>query len=310
MKTLVVGAGAIGGVIASRLIAAGQVASVATRDRSAAEKLRQTGLRVTGIGGETHALVKGIAPLEDYLGTGDFDLVILATKAAEAIAISSKITTTLRGEGTLLPLQNGGVAFEISEQTGGHATLGGLSNIGATMHTPGVYEQRNGGHLLLGELVGGSSLRADRVGAYLADAIDVRVTTNFSGCVWSKLLVNCSVTTLGAVSGVTMRQYVQDPDCRRFLLAVYRETLGIALACGAHPERLLIDPNPVALTDEIDDGTAIQAWMNSVLDGYGDIKPSMLQDLERGRVTEIAHINGYVTRVAVSLGMPAPLNAS
>lgn len=310
MKTLVVGAGAIGGVIASRLIDSGRAIVVATRDHASASALRERGLHVTGRGGHSHVPLEAAASLSACLDRETFDLIILATKAAEAIELARTVGAALSAGGTLLTLQNGGVAFEIAEQTGEQTTLGGISNIGAVMHAPGVYEQRNEGHLLLGELPGGLSPRAREICAYLSGALDVRLTSSFTGCVWSKLLINCSVTTLGAIGGTTMRRYVDDPDCLRLFLGVYRETLGIASAGGVRPERMLIDPIPPVSNNKADDHAALRAWTESVLKWYGDVKPSMLQDLERGRATEIAYINGYAARTAARLGLPSPLNTA
>ena len=86
--------------------------------------------------------------------------------------------------------------------------LGGLSNLGATMIKPGIYEQRNAGHLLIGELAGGLTDWVAEISQALSGAIEMRVTPNLSGAVWAKLLLNCSVTTIGAVAAQTMRQYM------------------------------------------------------------------------------------------------------
>src|ERR1700710_2380933 len=84
MKTLIVGMGALGGVIAARLYAAGETVALATRDAASADTLKSSGLRVSGIGGDTQATPKLIAPLDDFL-RDRFDLIVLATKAHAAI---------------------------------------------------------------------------------------------------------------------------------------------------------------------------------------------------------------------------------
>ena len=124
---------------------------------------------------------------------------MLATKAHDAVAVAPELRRLLGTGGTLLPIQNGAVAQLLADRFGGDSVLGGLSNLGATMTAPGVYEQRNAGHLLVGELAGGESRRAERVRAWLGRGVEVRVTPNLRGAVWSKLLLNCSVTTIGAI---------------------------------------------------------------------------------------------------------------
>jgi 2-dehydropantoate 2-reductase len=177
------------------------------------------------------------------------------------------------------------------------------------METSGLYEQRNEGHLLIGELAGGESERVERVRRYLGRAVQVRATTNFRGAVWSKLLVNCSITTIGALAGCTMREFMSAADGRKIFNRIYDETLTITLASGARPERMLVDPIPPGWCGRSVASEAHDAWIGQLLKDYGDVKPSMLQDIERGRPTEIDFINGYVVNFARRFGVPAPLNA-
>ena len=180
---------------------------------------------------------RGGRPLDEYL-TGRFDLIVLATKAHDTIEVASKLSGLLEPDGTLLPIQNGGVPQMLGDRLG-ECVLGGLSNLGATMTEPGTYEQRNAGHLLIGELDGGESERAERVRQWLGRALDIRVTPNLRGAVWSKLLLNCSVTTLGAVAGGTMRGYITSSEGREVFEQAYDEALPVALASGARPERMI-----------------------------------------------------------------------
>ncbi len=307
MKTLIVGMGALGGVIATRLFAAGESAVLATRDQASADALKTSGLRVSGIGGETSAKPATIAPVEKISGE-KFDLIVLATKAHAAIELASTLSERLASGGTLLPIQNGGVPAMLGEQFGKERVLGGLSNLGATMHAPGVYEQRNAGHLLIGELGGGASDRTERVRAWLGRGVEVRTTENLRGAMWSKLLLNCSVTTLGAVAGCTMRQYIDTPEGRRAFRGAYDEALNVALASGIKPERMLVEPIPPKWHGRSIPGEPYDAWLATVLANYGDLKPSMLQDFERGKTTEIDFINGYVARLGRDLRVPTPVN--
>lgn len=311
MRTLVVGAGALGGLVAARLRGTGSPVWVATRDAASAARLRASGLQVSGVGGSLSVDVHDVAPAEEYRRAGArFDLVVLATKAHDAFGAAPALLDLLGPGGTLLPIQNGPVAQLLAERFGDASILGGLSNLGATMREPGVYEQRNAGHLLVGELAGGASERADRVRGWLGRALEVRVSANLRGAVWSKLLLNCSVTTLGAVGGCTMREYVATPEGRELFDRTYDEALSVALASGARPERMLVDPVPPAWRGRSVPGAAHDAWLGEILSGYGDVKPSMLQDFERGRRTEIDFVNGYVVDVGRKLGVGTPANAA
>jgi 2-dehydropantoate 2-reductase len=301
MRTLIVGVGALGGLIAARLRAAGSDVRLATRDADSAAALKAAGLRVTGVGGDVSVAAVDVAPVDAYPAGDTFDLVVLATKAQAAMELAPRLARLLGPGGTLLPIQNGGVSQILADRLTGDVVLGGLSNLGATMAAPGEYEQRNAGHLLIGELAGGPSGRAERVRGWLGRAVEVRVTPNLRGAVWSKLLLNCSVTTIGALAGRSMREYIAWPEGRELFDRAYREALSVALASGARPERMIVDPVP---------GPAYETWLGEVLAGYGDVKPSMLQDFERRRPTEIDFINGYVTGLGRQHGVPTPANTA
>ena len=149
MQMLIVGIGALGGTIAARALRAGLPVRLAARNTESAEVLRRSGLRVSGIGGEVRADVVDIAPVEDYGKEDQFDLILLATKAQDALEVAPYVVGLLAPEGAILPIQNGGVARVLADRLGEDKILGGFSNLGATMVEPGVYEQKNAGHLLM-----------------------------------------------------------------------------------------------------------------------------------------------------------------
>ena len=174
MRTLVVGAGALGGIIAARLLAAGASVSLATRNATSAEEIKASGLRVTGIGGDFSTEVGEVAPLAEYSVPGTLDLIVLATKAQDAIDVAPSLMRLLAPGGILLPIQNGGVPLTLASRLGQRYVLGGLSNLTATMLRPGVYEQTNAGYVLIGEIGGGESDRSERVRQWLSRAVNVK----------------------------------------------------------------------------------------------------------------------------------------
>src|ERR1051326_5437398 len=95
MKTLIVGIGALGGLIAVRFRAAGLPVWLATRDAEQAEKLRASGLTVRGIGGGVAVQATAIAPLGAYGAEDKFELVLLATKAHDTIEAAPRLSLLL-----------------------------------------------------------------------------------------------------------------------------------------------------------------------------------------------------------------------
>jgi 2-dehydropantoate 2-reductase len=310
MRTLIVGVGALGGLIGARLRATGAPVWFAARNEASAARLRASGLRVGGVGGAAEVATPDVGGLEAIPTRPGFELIVLATKAQEAMELAPRLVRWLDPGGALLPVQNGAVSQLLAHRLGRERVLGGLSNLGATMHAPGVVEQRNAGHLLVGELGGGESARPGRVQAWLGQGVEVRVTANLAGAIWSKLLLNCSVTTIGAIAGCTMRAYVGTADGRAVFDGAYDEALSVALASGARPERMMVEPVPPEWNGRSLPGAAHEAWLERILGAYGDLKPSMLQDFERGRTTEVDFINGYVVDLGRQLAIPTPVNAA
>jgi 2-dehydropantoate 2-reductase len=279
MQMLIVGIGALGGTIAVRAAGAGLPVRLAARSTDSAAALRRSGLRVTGTGGEARTDAVEVAAIEDYRKGSQFDLILLATKAQDALEVAPHLLDLLAPGGVVLPIQNGGVARVLADSLGEDKILGGFSNLGATMVEPGVYEQKNAGHLLIGELVGGISERVERVARALGRAIEVKVSSNLTGAIWSKLLINCSVTTLGALCSQTMRHYMETEAGKKVFRRTYEEALSVALAIGTRLERLAVDPIPPGWRSNIAGREHYESWVEAIIAFYGDIKPSMLQGL-------------------------------
>ncbi|WAC21660.1 2-dehydropantoate 2-reductase [Luteolibacter sp. SL250] len=307
MRTLIIGLGALGGVIAARLLSSGADVSLAARDANSCERLKSSGLLLPLEG--IKAEVKQIGTIKDYEGQS-FDLIILATKAEEAMRTIGVVGGLLGEGGILIPLQNGSVYQSIADQLGADKVIGCVSHIGATMVEPGIFEQRNSGHLLIGELGGGISDRIVAVRDWLSPPVAVQVTGNFLGASWGKLLLNCSVTTIGAIVGKTMREYCETSQGKELFRKAYDEALLVARTSGVTPEASAFDPVPPGWTDRSEAGSGYDEWLEGIIKGYGDLKPSMLQDFERGRTTEIAFINGFVRDLGKRFGVRTPTNSA
>ena len=83
-----------------------------------------------------------------------------------------------------------------------------------------------------------------------------------------------------------------------------------ALAIGARPERLAVEPIPPGWDGNGAADGRYESWVDGIIAFYGDVKPSMLQDFERGRKTEIDFINGYVARLGGEFNVPVRMNAA
>src|SRR5258708_22449754 len=137
IRVLIVGIGALGGTIATRAVSAGMPVWLATRSTESAGVLRSSGLRVSGVGGTATAGSVHVAAIEEYAEADKFDLILLATKAHDALEIAPFLSNLLTPHGTLLPIQNGSVSQILADRLGSAALLGGVSNLVAARGNPG-----------------------------------------------------------------------------------------------------------------------------------------------------------------------------
>src|SRR5438105_5578581 len=119
MRTLIVGLGVLGGTIGARAVSARMEVWLATRTAESAAALRASGLRVSGVGGPAAAVSIHVAPVEEYARTDRFDLILLATKAHDALETAPFLSRMLVPGGTLLCIQNGGVSRILADRLGG-----------------------------------------------------------------------------------------------------------------------------------------------------------------------------------------------
>ena len=107
-----------------------------------------------------------------------------------------------------------------------------------------------------------------------------------------------------------MRQYMETEAGKKVFRRTYAEALSVALAIGTRLERLAVDPIPPGWASNVAVEKRYESWVEAIIAFYGDVKPSMLQDFERGRKTEVDFINGYVVTLGHASGVPVHMNAT
>jgi 2-dehydropantoate 2-reductase len=224
----------------------------------------------------------------------------------------------LAPEGYVVTLQNGVVEDRVGEITGRERVIGALVGWGATMHGPGVYEMTSRGELVVGELDGQVVARTRQLKNTLDSAAPSTISTNIYGVLWSKLAINCVITTLGAATGELLGEMLRRRAIRRLALAITSEVVDVAEACGVALEPVggTLDIYRLYLPPERRRGgfgfdiIAKHAILLAVGLRFRRLKSSMLQSIERGRRAEIDFMNGYVVQRGEEKGVPTPVNAA
>jgi 2-dehydropantoate 2-reductase len=303
---LVVGAGAIGGVTAARLTRAGRSVTVLDANTEHVRLMRAPGLRFEEPDGSSYVPIDAVTSADDLTGRFDYALVTLKAPYLEA-ALTPLVQRELVD--LYVSLGNGLVQDRVAALVGAERLLVGTVEWGATNLGPGHIRQTTFAPFVLGETDGQDSSRLTRLAEVLGAAARVRISTGIVGQVWSKLLVNSTFSGLGTVCGQTYGEVVGDPLGREVAFRLWTEGYDVARADGVELDEVLgVDPARLVVRDVGDAAAATEA-LAVVMAQVADTKASMLQDLERGAVTEVDVINGGVVATARRLGLPSPLNA-
>jgi 2-dehydropantoate 2-reductase len=304
-RVLVVGAGAIGGVVAAKLARAGHDVTALDANREHVARLMSPGLRLDELGIPSVVPVPAVADMADLRGPFDFALLTLKAPYLEPVLTGLVSRGIVR---TFVSLGNGLIQPRVAAITGPDRLITGIVEWGATNIGPGHVAQTTRAPIILGHSGPGGQ---DLVGQ-LADLLDAAAPTvvvdEINGHVWAKLLLNSTFSGLGAVSGLTYGQVAAESPGEWLAYRLWTEGYDVARAAGVRPGEVAgIRPADLAVHTDADRPRAAGA-LAALLSRLGPTKASMSQDLERGSPTEVDVINGAVVAQAAALGRTAPLN--
>ncbi len=289
MRTLIVGAGALGGYFGGCLARAGRDVTFLVRPRRA-EQLAKTGLAVISPQGDFTVVANTI--LAGNIN-GSFDLILVGVKSYSLDQAMDEFAPAVGPDTMILPILNGlGHMDRLTAHFGAERVLGGLSNISAGLDAEGRVVQFMPNHdLTFGEVKGGVSERTRALEAFLKSAaINGRASDLIMQDMWEKFVQLSTVAGITCLMRASLGTILATPGGQQAIFQLFHECCAIAVASG-------ITPRPAFI--EFD--TALFTTKNSPL------KASMLRDIERGSVTEGEHILGDMVSRARSLGIETPL---
>jgi 2-dehydropantoate 2-reductase len=317
-RLLVVGCGGIGGIIAAHLFEQGHDVTVLTTNALIADAVNEHGFRVRGDG--SPGTVRGRAVREVPAGAAPFDFVLLATQPPQVEDAARRALPTLAPGGAMVCLQNGLCEERIAAIAGPERALGAIVAWGASMVEPGVYDRTSAGGFVLGGLgpQRAADGRLDELARILEAVGPTSVTDNLAGARWSKLAINCAISSLGTVGGERLGVLMRHRFVRRLALEIMTETVAVARALGVRLEKVsgTLDLDWIALTDaeRVAAGSpglvAKHALLLAVGARYRRLRSSMLAAIERGRPPAIDFLNGEVVTRGAALGLATPVNAA
>ena len=308
MKTAIYGAGSLGTILGAYINKAGEPIELINRNKAHIEALQTNGAQVVGTV-QFNQSVKAYTPAEM---SGKYDIIFLMTKQQNNKEVVTTLKEYLAEDGVLVTFQNGLPEMQIADILGEERVLGCTVAWGAAMLSPGVCELTSAPDALSFSL-GSISEKRSRHFAKVKEMLEMMGTVdledNFIGTRWSKLLINASFSGMSAVLGCTFGEAAAPKESRRVVQALIKECIDVCATGG-----ITIEPvqgkDIVKLLDY--KGAAKRAISFFIIPiairKHAKLKASMLQDIEKGKLTEVDAINGAVSDYGRKVGCPTPMN--
>lgn len=310
---MVMGAGAIGGIVAGALTASGTAVVAITTNPEIQAAVARDGFRLRDDGRE-RKIAGRIAAAPPAGET--FDVVVLATQPPQVEDAARTAAPALAEGGVMVVLQNGLCEARVAKVVGAERVIGAIVAWGASMPAPGRYDRTAAGGFTLGRLSGPPDEVCRRVAALLEAIGPTTLTDNLWGARWSKLALNCAISSLGTIAGERLGPLVRVRRYRRLALEIMTEVVAVARREQVRLEKVAgtLDLEWVALTDGERTArgsaalTAKHALLLAVGLRYRRMRSSMLAAIERGRVPAVDFLNGEVVERGRVHGVPTPIN--
>jgi len=284
-EILIVGTGAMALLFGGRLAASGVKVTLLGTWKEGILAVQKKGIRIRGETGEFAYPVKATSEIRE-LKQVPYALVLVKSWQTERAA--QQLKDVMQHDSVALTLQNGLGNLEIlSDLLGEERTALGVTTYGATLLKPGLV--RHGGE---GVITLGIHPRLEQLKIYLQQAgFSVQETTDLSGLVWSKLIINAAINPLTALLGVRNGELLESRAAKKVISIAAEEAASVASAKDIE----LTFKDPAQAAEEVAAATS------------GNIS-SMLQDIKRGSPTEIDAICGEIVREGKRLNVSTPVN--
>jgi 2-dehydropantoate 2-reductase len=312
MRIAIIGSGAIGCVVGGMLTKAGRDVTLIDQWPEHVETIKRQGLRLSGTCGDHVIRVKALHVHELQSVTQPFDAVFISVKSYDTEwATALSLSYLARPDGVVVDFQNGINDERVAAVAGRERTLGCVITIGAGLYEAG-HAMRTDSQAIgfkIGELDGRETDRARKLAEVMNDVAGTKVTPNLFGERWSKLTVNCMANPLAGLSGLGSAEIRSVPEPARIAVQVAAEAILVGRKCGFEVEPIYgIDTQRFV---DAAAGRGTQALLDEMAAGATRLaggRPSMLQDVMRGRRTEIDYLNGYVVDQGRRVGVKTPFN--
>jgi 2-dehydropantoate 2-reductase len=288
----VVGAGPVGAIVAAFLAKGGYDVTLCDLVPSLLEPALDPGILIEGTDTLHANVARTTTRVDDLIGDPP-DVMILAVKATALPLIASSLEG-FGAEGRFVVSWQNGIDTErvLAQHLGAEFVLRAVVNLGCVplgpAHVRIAFHHRP--HYIQ-ELDPRSMAAAVGIAeVFTACGLDTHHTDQIQHMVWRKAILNACMNPICAVTGKTMAEIINDPILFHLVDALIKEGVSVARA------------------NEFRLGSNFYPYCIDYIRNAGHHKPSMLQDIEAGRRTEVDYINGKIVEYGVQSGVPTPYN--
>lgn len=308
MRAAIYGAGSLGTILGAYITSKGGNIDLINHNVKHVQALNEKGAKIVG----TVDFIQKVNAITDKQMTGKYDIIFLMTKQQGNSETVPFLKDYLEDDGVIVTLQNGLPEHQIADVVGEKRVIGCTVAWGATMLGPGVCELTSSPDSLtfsLGTIFSETPNHMEEVVSLLKMMGSVEIDRNFIGTRWSKLLINSAFSGMSAVLGCTFGEAAAKKDSRRVVQSLMKECIDVCYASGIKIEPVQ-GKDIVRLFDYHNPIKKALAFMliPLAIRKHANLKASMLQDLEKGKKTEVDSINGSVSQQGRRVGVPTPCN--
>jgi len=289
MKTVIMGAGAIGSLFGGLLALSGEEVHLVTLRKDHVDTIRSRGLSIEDRG---KSQIIRVNATTDVTSLGKADLLLFFVKTYQTEQAVSDSLILQKEDTVFLTLQNGlGNEEAICKAVDPKKVMLGVTNHGATLLGPGLIRHAGWGETHIGELNGRVTERANQIALIFQRAgIKTLVSPQIYDLVWEKLLINIGINALTALTGLKNGQLLDYSETVRLMKVLVSEAVKVAKGKG-----IQIKGDPFEK-------------VRTVAEVTKENRSSMGQDFDYKRRTEIDAINGAIVKEAENLGISVPHN--
>lgn len=309
MRSVLIGAGSIGGSFAAELADHGYDLDVVVHGKTKCELLKNEGFFLTGAFGEKQVFLNAFPSTEAL--EGYYDICFIATKYQQMPEVAKQMLSHLREDSLVVSLQNGIVLDLLSDVVGETRTVGVMIGYGATMLDANHVQVTAGADLCIGMLPGYDSDKLEPLAEMMSSVLPTSIDKNIVGRLFSKVVFNSCINSVCGISGLDLGKALHYRKVRAAMLEIMREGDAVSKAMGISVPRFNVLPKYSFIASH--DSRAFNAFWSRFLEvgmgiKSGKVHPSTLQSLEKGKKTEIDIMNGYLSSKGKEFGVSTPIN--